>query len=597
VTAFASKTRRAAGLAWALLLGLPAWSLAEAPRAARWLPADEVLIYAEIARPGALVDQLSSDRVQKGLAAVPGYDRITDNKQLRDLKAVTQFLADSLGTTPEELIHTIAGRRVELAVVGKDRLYLVIEPNDLAELEKAHARLVELARQDAQNKGNPDPVKEKDYKGVHAYSVAPKEAHAIIDGVLVIVSDPDLLKTLVDRRESPVAAAQTLAEDALWKARRESAGEATLWGIAWADRIRKADPNALKMDKPDAGAMLLFGSWLETARQAEWLALQMTWTGERLAASLDMPAPAGGNPESWKGFIPATGQGASPPLNPPGTIATLSLWRDLAAVWEKRGELFPPESQQGFAQLDTFAGQFFGGRDFETGVLGSIGTTWRVVIARQDPQTLNPRPDDILPAFALVVDLKPDDPDFALRLKAAFQSFIGLANLGAAQQKAPPLMLGSEEFEGQTISTARYLPSKEEKPAEADEPVSQRYNFSPSAVQVGDRFVISSTLGLARDLARSLKAPAAGKPDDATPPATLLVDASGPSLAELIDQNSERLIADNMLKKGNDRTQAEAEIGVLRALVRFLGQGRLAVHDTPKSTRVSLDFQLNAPRD
>ena len=169
----------------------------------------------------------------------------------------------------------------------------------------------------------------------------------------------------------------------------------------------------------------------------------------------------------------------------------------MASIWEARGDLFPPESQQGFAQLDSFAGTFFGGRDFGTGVLGSLGKNWRLVVAKQDPTQISPRPDVLLPSFALIAEVNDDDPDFAQRLKAAFQSFVGVANLGAAQQKAPPLMLGTEDFEGQSISTARYLPPKERL---ADEPVHQRFNFSPSAVQVGNQFVLSSSVALAKEL-------------------------------------------------------------------------------------------------
>jgi hypothetical protein len=259
-------------------------------------------------------------------------------------------------------------------------------------------------------------------------------------------------------------------------------------------------------------------------------------------------------------------------------IATLSLWRDFSGVWEARGELFPPEAQQGFAQLDTFAGQFFGGRDFATGVLGSIGTHWRLVVARQDVSALKPAPDIKLPAFAVVIDLKPGDQEFAQRLHAAFQSFIGLANLGAAQTKAPPLMIGSEDFEGVTITTSKFLPPK----LTEGEPIHQRHNFTPSAVQVGDRFILSSGIGLARDLVKAVNAPAA--PGDFT----LIAEADGVELAGLVDQNKTRLVEQNMLDKGNDRKKASEEIEVLSTLLKTLSHATLTAKDTPESLHLKL---------
>ena len=170
----------------------------------------------------------------------------------------------------------------------------------------------------------------------------------------------------------------------------------------------------------------------------------------------------------------------------------------MSAIWEVRNDLFPPQVVQGLAQLDTFAGQYFGGRDFGSGVLGAIGADWRIVVAEQDYSQIKPVPDLKLPAFALVIDLKPDDDDFAQRLKVAFQSFIGLANLGAAQSKAPPLELGSETVDGVTIATSHFMVPKAAPGSK--EPVHQRQNFSPSAAQVDSHFILSSSLGLTKDL-------------------------------------------------------------------------------------------------
>ena len=132
-------------------------------------------------------------------------------------------------------------------------------------------------------------------------------------------------------------------------------------------------------------------------------------------------------------------------------------------------------------------GPFLGrGRDFGTGVLGALGTDWRLVVARQDPSTLDPMPDDKLPAFALIADLKPDDEEFAIRLKAAFQSFVGLVNLGAAQKGEPPLEQGSEVFEGVTISTASYMVSKADRAA-ANRQRSSRFDVQPGTRRAGGR--------------------------------------------------------------------------------------------------------------
>lgn len=319
-------------------------------------------------------------------------------------------------------------------------------------------------------------------------------------------------------------------------------------------------------------------------RKADWASAAFSWTDAGLGAELALPTPSGGYPEALKGFVPPNGRGATKPVNPPGTIASLSLWRDLSSLWEARADLFPPEAVQGLAKLDGVAGQFFGARDFGTDVLGPLGDEWRLVVARQDHASLKPVPDMKLPAFALVVDLKPGDNDFAQRLKVAFQSIVGLVNLGGAQSKSPPLELGAETVEDVTISTARYMLPK--AAPNAKEPVHMRHNFSPSLAQVGNQLILSSSVSLTRSLIQTFKTPA--KPEDAT----LMVKADGRELADLVEINKTRLVMQNMLEKGHDKTQAEREISVLTQLLRYLGLAQLSVQDSAETVKFKLSFDL-----
>ncbi len=117
---------------------------------------------------------------------------------------------------------------------------------------------------------------------------------------------------------------------------------------------------------------------------------------------------------------------------------------------------------------------------------------------------LKPPPDVKLPAFALVTELSAPDSDFAQRLKVAFQTFVGLSNVDAVQKKGPPLELGSEVVEGVTLATATYMVPKGE--GASTETPNQRYNFSPSAAQVGKYFFLSTSAELGRKLIKELKA-------------------------------------------------------------------------------------------
>jgi hypothetical protein len=129
------------------------------------------------------------------------------------------------------------------------------------------------------------------------------------------------------------------------------------------------------------------------------------------------------------------------------------------------------------------------------------------------------------------------------------------------------------------------MPPKNEAP-DKEEPVHYRHNFSPCTAQVGNSYIISSSLGLTRDLIKALKAPA--KPGAAT----LNLEADGGVLAGLLDLNRNRIVMQNMLEKGHDKTQAEEEVGTLLSVLRYLGHGRLTVEDATATVKLNLNFAL-----
>jgi len=571
---------------WLLLAAVPA--LAGEPRGAEWVASDAA-VYVEFARPADLIARLTGETVRSLAGSSPTY---LESDGYRDGRKAIGALALALGTTWDRGLLDLAGGGIVLAVEPSTppRLVMIATPGDPAFPPRARESLRNLARLNALLKKQPDPVSEFEHRGIKVDRVGPGAAYAIVDGLLVFTESEKTMRAIIDRSLAAPGSAKSLADDAEWQARRRGqlAGDAAAWALVRLDRVRQIDPKALAIPaEVNPLVTILFADWVEALKKATWVAANLTWTEDHLGASLTLPTPPGGYSEVFGRFLPPKGKGAASPTMPKGMILSVSLWRELASIWEVRSDLFSPQVVQGFAQLDTFAGTYFGGRDFGTGVLGALGADWRLVIARQDAATLDPAPDDKLPAFALVADLKPDDDEFAVRLKAAFQSFVGLANLGAAQTKAPPLMLGSEDFEGVSISTSRFL--KPRKASREPGPVNSRHNFSPTAVQVGDRFVLSSGLGLARDLIAPLKQ--AGPSSDAT----LLAEADGAELAALLAENRAKLVMRNMIEKGNDRARAEAEVDFLARLVRTLNRGTFSARDDADGVRLQLDFQTGRP--
>ena len=557
------------------------------PPAAK-LVGPEAVIYAEVARPAELIDRLTGDRVKALLDATPAFAEAMKREDIRNLRAAVDLVVAKLGTTWPQAARDLTGGGLVLAAEGEkaDRIVLIATPTDPDLLAKAHATLLELARQDATANGRPDPIREVDYRGARLFHADHGPAHALLDGRLIVSNSEEHLRAVIDRARD---GARSIADDEGWQARRAQVDpNATAWAYARLGRLREIDPKKYAGDGPaPLAAQLLFGPWIEAIRKAPWALASVNWTEDRLAADVVLPTPPGGVAKATKAFLPPKGQGAPGLLMPPRAILSVGAWRDLAALWEVRTELLKPEDAENLTKAETFFGLLFGGRDFGTGVLPHLAADWRLVVARQDETELDPAPDVKLPAFAFVVGVKPDDEDFPQVLRSMFQTFIGLVNLGAAQEKTPIFLLGSEVVEGETVAVARYATSKKDRPKG---PVHQRFNFSPSSAMVGDHFILSSGAGLARDLVRQLKARTA--PEAPEPPAGEIAQADGAELARLLDRDRAALVSRNMLDKGNDKAKAEGEIDFLLAVLRTLGHGALTARQGDDATRIQLDFTL-----
>ena len=540
--------------------------------AARSIAADAV-VCVEIPRPDRLIARGTDPRFQDYLKLLPQYQKLLKDPKFGELRAVVNLIATQLDTTWDQGLRDLTGGGITAALEAdpgqEPRVYLLITPKKKELLERANQVVLKLARQDAKDKGKPEPVMTSDHRGVVVYVLGDDKgvAYGLVAGKLAISNSLNNLKRLIDRMV-PIAAKSgepavsgkgsfvSLAERAEWKTLKEKQDADSLaWGVAAMDRLRQLDPKRYgSSNKPDTGVIVLFGSWFQAIQKAPWLTASIRWSHTELGAAIDLPVPKDGRAPAYKGYVPGPGKGAAPLIQPPGTIASLSLWRDMETFWESRADLFPPETVQGFAQFDTLAGQFFGGREFGTDVLGQFSPHWRLVVAQQAYEALKPQPDVKYPAVAIVAELDSPDSDFGERFKVAFQAIIGISNVDGNQKKAAALELGTEDVEGIKLTTARYMIPRHT--ASASEAPSPRYNFTPATAQVSKYLIFSSSVALARDLIKELKSKNGG----ADVSETAVLEADGPELARLLEINRSRLAMHLMLGRGLTKEKAEGQV-------------------------------------
>ncbi len=572
--------------------------------------ATETVLALELPNPVGAIDRLLDPKMQEYLKLSQAYQKFASGKQLTELRNVAGVVASQLGTTWEEGLKDLTGggifAEVEAAPGQPPRVHVLITAKKPELLQKTSDVFLKLARQDAQQKGKPDPAKTSSHRGLSITALGGDQgiAYCIAEGRLLASNSLKNVERLIDRGALLAAAgkpsASGTAEGALaalsrsgrWKAIRAKQGpDALAWSFIDLERLRTIDPKKFTYAKqPDTGITIFFGSWYEAIRTATAATAAIRWSDTELAANIELVQPKEGRAPAFKGYLPAAGKGAGPLIRPNGTIGSLSLWRDWPTIWESKADLFSPEAVQGFAQLDTLAGQFFGAREFGPDVLGAFSPHWRLVVASQNFETIKPVPDVKYPGFALVTELNEPDSDFAQRLKVAFQTFIGLSNVDAVQKKGPPYELISEQVEGVTLATARYMVPKGATPATTSPET--RYNFSPSSAQVGKYFFVSTSVGLARSLIKELRNADVLRKIEGESAETAVLEADGAELARLLALNRGRLAMQLMLNRGETKEKAESFVDTGLALIRFLGQGRLTVQDEPAKTSFRLNFKL-----
>jgi hypothetical protein len=565
------------------------------------LPSDTP-IYLRINEPAKLfLDEFRNPVFLNALKNIPQIGGQLENPQIDQVKMVLGLLSSTEDLSWSEMVRELLAGPAEIALSPyPQKLVMTVKPKDAARLGRLHAKLLEFIQQDAQTKGNPDPVKKFKHGEIDCFSLAPTEAHAIYGGRFVLASSEKILGDALDVLSGAKKLPSSLDKEPRFVDAVKSAtpDSRQAFGFARMDLIRKSNPGTYTVaDDYNPLLALLFGGWVEAYRQADWLGMAIDWKANKPALEAFLPISAEvAKGELRKAFTPPKGTYAAKPLSVPNQLGTLSLWRDLGKVWNIRENVVTGPALQGLNGLDNGIGQFFGGRDFGTGVLGSLKPDWRVVVAEQDPKTMIPKPDLVLPAFAISVGYDTKDEDFRQRWIIAFQSLIGVLNVVGGQEKAPVLVQNQEDFEGAKIYSAKYLPPV--KPANAkpgdsktdEEGIHIRHNFRPTLVLAGDHLIISSTTEMARDVVKAIKVADTGS--DA-PPQAMSVDLNGKRIAGMVDVNRERLVMQNMVEKGHGKAAAQTEIGALEGMIRGLNHAVITAKDTENQFRLKLSLDLN----
>ena len=538
----------------------------------------------EIAHPDQLLTTLTEHAVWKKILKQPEYHAAVSNPGYLMFLGIRTHIETQIGMSWREAYDTVLGGGVTIAFDQETQgVVTLIRSRDAGKLQSAAKKLIELGRQDAKFKGK-DPLPEVDYRGITVYG-KDDGRFAIVGPWLVMVNKnklgQKLIDTLLDGSVDSVSDNKQFAN-----ARTTISGEPTVWGWFDVSTVRDAGlaKGLEKNQTPNPAVELLAGGVLTNIRQTPYITAALYVSPESTRLQLAAPHKAEWVEEFREYWFGPDGSGAAePPLETDSTILSLSTYRKVSDMWLRAGDLFDERINDQLAKADANLTTLFSGKDFGEDILGSFSPHLQLIVNRQNFENVFPKPAIRLPSFALAGRLESAE-ETRTELRRTFQSFVGFLNVIGAMEGNPQLDQDIEIHRDNKIYTATFVLEPSEKTSER---AKIQFNFSPTLAFADDRFFIASTKQLAKDLVDASH----GEQRTERAASNTVARLDTEKLGQVLDDNREHLIAQNMIKEGHDRGEAERQIHILLELLSLLREVSFDVRTTDGLLKLELAIQ------
>lgn len=541
--------------------------------AADVMPSSTV-VYGEISDPPSLLSTIFDHPIRHRIELMEPWKMATQQDGYQKFLMGRKFFELQLSMEWREALDALTANGIYFGVdAATDGAILLVRAKDKSVLNLFRIKLLELTRLGE----SASQIKEGEYRGIKAYQVD-KTKIAVIDDWLLVTNKNETGKAVIDLMldGGESLAGETFYQDASKQIQDESA-----WVVADVDTLRNATGEAFTGEAENPGVEFLVGGILDLLQETPLAIGKLDLSEDRVRLKVSVPSQTDWISEERDYFFgpDQSGRAAAVP-KADETLFSLSTYRDASEMWLRAGDLFNERINDGIAEADASLTTLFAGRDFGEDILGSITPQMAFVASRQSFKEL-PIPTIKLPQFALVLKLR--DPEKMTReLRRTFQSMIGFFNVVGAMEGRPQLEMDIEKLDDAELITSIYIPEEDDEGSK-NAPI--LFNFSPSVGFAGERFVVSSTKGLAREL---IVAQDANRGAVANTHAQLEAGV----LQTVLQDNREQLIAQNMLEDGNGREEAAAAIDLLLEVVGYFQNASLELKPSDDQLELQLEVQV-----
>jgi hypothetical protein len=557
--------------------------------------------YAEVTRLGDVLKRIQDSSYLEMVTSSSQFQGLQKLPQYKQGDAVRKIVETQLGMNLWKLFEELLHDRLAIAVYPKDgatpgtpaanvlAVLRGIDPQVLAQLRERIDPLLTLAQEQLVPadpiEGAPANTTVLSFKGQVTVAlgdswIVASSTRELLTRAVGLMSKQELDKKELDKKELDKRELGTLADDPSFRAMSEQMGkEHLVRAFVNTEMLTKAKGSRLTPEKLDNPLVSMFlGGLSELAAGSPYAGLALDVEEDRFVLTSGVAGDSRKLDEAHRVFFSdPDGPGTSAIPQLPSIIAGFTFHLDLANWYRQREKLLEAHLLPNFDKFETGLGALLPGKDVGEDVVPLIGKNLTFVTAPQDYSHLDGRPGVKLPGFAVIIDLaRPDEGGDLLQL--FFQTFSAILNLQAGQQNNQPWVMTSETFREVQISFGRYLkrPAGDQLPLVA--------NFLPASARLGDKFIISSSLGLCRQLIEQMQQPAAGP----RPNRNLNFEFHPNALADILLANKEVFQA-RAIQQGQEAKQAEGEFSTMLQLLRFFDLFRLSTQVLPEAFQVQFE--------
>lgn len=543
----------------------------------RLVPARAALV-AKIENPSAILHSVYDLKAFQDVQKIDAVKEFLGSTNVGRFNQLVHYFENKLSTDKFGVLDKVAGGGVVFAlkIEKKPKVLLIVQGKDAKATKEFVDLSLDIIKKELVRQEKKEKIERATYNGVRGYHIGKKLYLAVAGRALIFSNHVDALKASINLQQHKGGKDITSNKN-LRRARKMLAPHPEAW--AWLDlekvrRIPKSKEFFNATTKPGALALnfTFMGGMIDVAGRAPFVVAGFYHKGNRFTYTVRMPRGLKGMHDKVAGLFPTKQQKPLPLLEPPHVLSSSSFYLDLGKFWKNRGKLMNEQQRKRLEKFDQNSGRFLGGVKLSQ-LFEKSGSQYRFVITQpSEPIYKNKKPQQKLQAYGLVHKMR--DPSLGRSLDRMLRA---VAILGAAKFN---VKMVEEKHGDVTLVTYRFPEDGELKQDKGD----IRFNFTPCFAQVGNQFLVASTVELGRDLITCLQHEQKRKAGHSLMHAKLY----SAGLAVALESNKEQLVTQFVLGQAQPIDQARKQVDQLIDLVRGLGTADIETIYQPNDFRMNI---------